>query len=105
MEKDFFLKVYEIVAEIPFGKVTTYGHIAAAIGMKSSARTVGWALNSSKENTNLPFHRVVNRNGELTGKYHFATPGLMKELLVSEGVNFIDDHVDMMNHLWIPPME
>jgi methylated-DNA-protein-cysteine methyltransferase related protein len=105
MEKDntdFFINVYDIVAKIPFGKVTTYGLIGQAIGLKSSARMVGWALNSVKERTDLPFHRVVNRNGELTGKKYFATPYLMKELLLAEGIEFIDDAVNIKKHLWVP---
>ena len=99
---DFFEKVYKIVAQIPFGKVTTYGAIAEILGMKSSARTVGWALNSVKERCDLPFHRVVNRNGELTGKKYFSTPDLMRELLISEGIEFIGDAVNMKKHLWKP---
>ena len=103
MEKDFFDRVFEIVAQIPFGKVTTYGYIGQALGLKSSARMVGWALNSAKSHMNLPFHRVINRNGELTGKFHFATPEMMKELLLSEGIAFIGDRVDLQKYLWIPP--
>jgi O-6-methylguanine DNA methyltransferase len=67
--QDFFVRVYKVVAKIPYGKVTTYGAIAEACGIKSSARTVGWAVNVAKE-SGLPCHRVVNRNGELTGKLH-----------------------------------
>lgn len=98
---DFFDRVYKIVEKIPFGKVTTYGLIAETCGIKSSARTVGWALNKAK-NSNLPCHRVVNRKGELTGKLHFADPNLMQSLLISEGVEFINEHVNMEKHLWIP---
>jgi methylated-DNA-protein-cysteine methyltransferase-like protein len=104
--EDFFRRVYEIVAQIPFGKVTTYGHIAAALGAKSSARLVGYALNavSLHERTHwLPCHRVINRNGELSGKMHFATPTLMRELLEAEGIRFKNDAVLLREHLWIPP--
>lgn len=99
---DFFKKVYNIVKKIPPGKVTTYGHIAQKIGLKSSARMVGWALNSFAGNLKLPCHRVVNRNGELTGKLHFPTPTYMKEMLISEGVEFIGEKVNLKKHLWIP---
>lgn len=98
---DFFDKVYQLVAEIPYGKVTTYGIIAEKCGIKSSARTVGWALNKAKF-SNLPCHRVVNRKGELTGKLHFGEPELMQTLLKSEGIEFIDGHVDLTKYLWIP---
>lgn len=99
---DFFDKVYKVVAKIPYGKVTTYGAIAEACGIKSSARTVGWAINGAKE-TGLPCHRVVNRFGALTGKMHFGSPTLMEELLRSEGVEFDSRGcVKLEKHLWIP---
>ncbi|MEW6508946.1 MAG: MGMT family protein [Bacteroidota bacterium] len=102
-KKDFFDKVYELTAKIPKGRVTTYGLLAEACGIRSSARTVGWAMNSAKE-SNLPCHRVVNRNGTLTGKIHFGDPNLMEELLKSEGVEFDDKgNVNMKKHLWTPP--
>jgi methylated-DNA-protein-cysteine methyltransferase related protein len=101
-EKDFYSKVFEIVAKIPVGKVTTYGHIAQITGMRSSARMVGWALNSAAFRPDLPCHRVVNRLGELTGRNYFASPTLMKELLEAEGISFIGDAVDLEKHLWIP---
>ena len=99
---DFFEKVWEVVAEIPFGKVTTYGHIAEHIGVKSAARTVGWAL-SAAGGSNLPAHRVVNRFGALSGKMHFSTPTVMEERLRSEGVAFDGDGCVRLDlHLWIP---
>ena len=70
-KEDFFDKVYKIVRKIPYGKVATYGDIAQACGIRSSARTVGWALNGAKE-SGIPCHRVVNRFGALTGKLHFG---------------------------------
>lgn len=101
-KKDFFDRVYAIVAKIPYGKVTTYGHIAEVCGIKSSARTVGWALNGAKD-SGLPCHRVVNRFGALTGKLHFGSPFIMEDLLRSEGVEFDKDmNVRMDKHLWIP---
>lgn len=102
-KKDFFDRVYSLVAKIPYGKVTTYGHIAEACGVKSSARTVGWALNGAKD-SGLPCHRVVNRFGALTGKLHFGSPFLMEELLRSEGIEFDKDrNVKLQKYLWIPP--
>ncbi len=98
--KDFFEKVYRIVKQIPKGKVTTYGSIAKAIGLRSSARMVGWALNSAAYRIDLPCHRVVNRNGELTGKNHFGTPLLMREMLESEGITFMNDSINMKIHFW-----
>ena len=101
-KQDFFDRVYSVVAKIPYGKVTTYGKIAEACGIKSSARTVGWAVNGAKD-SGLPCHRVVNRNGELTGKLHFGDPNLMEDLLRSEGIEFLPNgRVKMDKHLWTP---
>ena len=101
-KSDFFDRVYKIVAKIPKGKVTTYGAIAEVCGIKSSARTVGWALNGAKM-SGLPCHRVVNRYGALTGKVHFGDIHLMEELLQSEGVEFDDkDCVIMEKYFWQP---
>ena len=93
-------EIYEIVKKIPLGKVTTYGSIAEAIGIRSSARFVGYALNAGKNRECIPFHRVVNRNGELSGKIHFPSPNFMKELLVAEGVEFKGEKVDMKRSFW-----
>ena len=99
---DFFDRVYKIVAKIPYGKVTTYGDIAEACGIRSAARTVGWALNGAKE-SGLPCHRVVNRFGALTGKLHFGDVDIMEDLLRSEGVKFTSEgFVDLEKHLWNP---
>ncbi len=106
--EDFFERVYSIVERIPAGRVTTYGLIASATGLRSSARMVGWALNAiaagnySPGGKRLPAHRVVNRNGELTGRIHFATPDFMREMLEAEGVTFVGDRVDIVKHLWEP---
>ena len=91
-ETNFFTRVYDVASKIPYGKVTTYGHIAEACGIKSAARTVGWALNGC--GTDIPAHRVVNRVGALTGKIHFGDPHLMEDLLRSEGVEFAREIVD-----------
>jgi methylated-DNA-protein-cysteine methyltransferase related protein len=101
-KSDFFDRVYKTVAKIPYGKVTTYGAIAEYCGIKSSARTVGWALNGASASS-LPCHRVVNRYGALTGKIHFGDPNLMEELLKSEGIQFdMDGCVDMKKFFWHP---
>lgn len=100
---NFFEKVYQIVQRIPYGKVTTYGAIANFLGTKKSARLVGYAMNSSHSIKNLPAHRVVNRNGILTGKNHFASSNLMQELLESEGIKIENNKVvHFKDQLWIP---
>ena len=104
-ETDFFQRVYEVVRLVPPGRVTTYGAIARAIGAGRSARIVGYALNGVVEDMSIPCHRVVNRNGELSGSRHFATPTLMRELLESEGVRFRGDAVLMSEHFWDPDPE
>lgn len=101
-DQDFFQKVWDVVARIPTGKVTTYGHIAGHLGTRSSARTVGWALKAAA-GSHLPCHRVVNRFGALSGRLHFEGPFVMEERLRSEGVTFTDDGcVDLSKHLWVP---
>jgi methylated-DNA-protein-cysteine methyltransferase-like protein len=103
-KKDFFNKVYTVARKIPYGKVTTYGHIAEACGIKSAARTVGWALNGC--GPDIPAHRVVNRYGALTGKIHFGDPTLMEELLRNEGVEFDKNNcVILEKYLWIPSLK
>ncbi len=101
-KSDFFEKVFEIVKLIPKGKVSTYGAIGTAIGVRSSARMVGWALNSAAYRNDIPCHRVVNRNGDLTGKHYFAGPNVMREMLESEGIEFSEERVNLAKHLWIP---
>jgi len=99
---DFFTRVYKVVAKIPYGKVTTFGDIAEVCGIRSAARTVGWALNGTKD-SGLPCHRVVNRYGALSGKHHFGDYNLMEDLLKSEGVEFDKDGcVNLEKHLWKP---
>jgi methylated-DNA-protein-cysteine methyltransferase-like protein len=106
-EKDFFERVYEVVRKIPRGRVSSYGAIANFIGTGLSARTVGWAMNSSHFSMpRVPAHRVVNRSGQLTGKHHFATPTLMQELLQAEGVTVEGDQVcDFEKLFWDPAKE
>ena len=105
MKSDFFTEVYQIVRLIPPGRVTTYGAIAAYLGAKRSSRVVGYAMNASFTLADVPAHRVVNRNGLLTGKRHFETPTRMQELLESEGVEIKDDTViNLQKHFWSPEL-
>jgi methylated-DNA-protein-cysteine methyltransferase-like protein len=99
---DFYNRVYDIVRNIPPGKVTTYGIIAGFLGAKSSSRLVGWALNAVIDRVDIPCHRVVNRLGELSGKMHFDHPTQMKDRLLAEEVTFIGEAVDLSKHLWKP---
>ncbi|BCY28060.1 MGMT family protein [Flavobacterium okayamense] len=102
-EDSFFEKVYEVVRQIPLGKVTSYGAIAKAIGSPQSSRMVGYAMNASHNLGNLPAHRVVNRNGMLTGKHHFDGTNLMQQLLESEGIKVVENKiVDFEKHFWEP---
>ncbi|MDZ7719585.1 MAG: MGMT family protein [Balneolaceae bacterium] len=102
--EDFYQRVYDVVAEIPPGKVTTYGAIAGYLGVRSGARMVGYALNNliSAEGEQYPAHRVVNRLGQLTGRSYF--PGdSMKERLEQEGVDFKEEYTtDIEKHFWDP---
>ncbi len=102
--EDFFGKVYEVVKQIPSGRVTSYGAIAACLGTPGSSRMVGWAMNAShRASEYIPAHRVVNRNGLLTGKHHFDTPYAMQELLESEGIQVVDEQiVDFKKVFWDP---
>ncbi len=103
----FYEQVYQIVALIPEGRVTTYGAIAKALGVAKSSRLVGTALISAHHPAiNLPIHRVVNRNGLLTGKHHYDYPTHMQELLENEGITIEDDQVkNLANVLWDPLKE
>lgn len=102
-KNDFFQRVYKVVRTIPVGRVTTYGLIAKKLGTASSARTVGWALNACHNDSSIPAHRVVNRNGLLSGKHHFKGFDLMKQLLENEGIEVNDDKVvDFNIKLWNP---
>jgi len=100
---NFFDKVYAVVKQVPYGKVTTYGAIARYLGSAGSARIVGWAMNASHGDMSVPAHRVVNRNGLLTGKHHFEGTHLMQQLLESEGVLVVDLQIkEMSTHFWDP---
>ena len=106
-DESFFELVFDVVRQIPKGRVTSFGAIAAALGAKSSARMVGWAMNGAgRVGPKVPAHRVVNRQGLLTGKIHFDYPEHMQELLEKEGVKIIDDQVvDFQKKFWDPAKE
>jgi methylated-DNA-protein-cysteine methyltransferase-like protein len=104
--KDFFQMVFEVVKLIPSGRATSYGAIANYLGAKSGSRMVGWAMNSAHSNPEIPAHRVVNRNGLLTGKMHFNSPSLMQELLEKEGIKVVDDKIENFSLIfWNPSVE
>lgn len=92
-EKGFFERVYAVVRQIPYGRVTSYGAIARYLGTGGSARMVGWAMNNAHNMDDIPAHRVVNRNGVLTGKHHFPGTTLMQQLLENEGIVVLDDQI------------
>ncbi|MFV8336127.1 MGMT family protein [Flavobacterium sp. RSP29] len=100
---NFFERVYTIARQIPYGKVTSYGAIAKALGTARSARMVGWAMNASHNLEDVPAHRVVNRKGLLTGKLHFDGTNLMQQLLENEGLTVVDNQImDFEKHFWQP---
>jgi methylated-DNA-protein-cysteine methyltransferase-like protein len=103
-DHSFFELVYEVARQIPYGRVTSYGAIAACLGTKLSARMVGWAMNGAdKVNPTVPAHRVVNRVGLLSGKHHFKPPEKMEKLLRKEGVLVKDDViVNFKEKFWNP---
>ncbi|MEJ7768650.1 MAG: MGMT family protein [Chitinophagaceae bacterium] len=105
-EASFFELVFDVARQIPRGRVTSYGAIAACLGTKLSARMVGWAMQSAHHKDRpVPAHRVVNRNGMLTGKHHFETSTHMQELLQSEGVQVENDTIINFKKLFWNPAE
>lgn len=106
-DESFFDLVYEVARQIPKGKVTSYGAIAACLGARSSARMVGWAMNGAgRIKPKVPAHRVVNRIGMLSGKHHFSPPGSMERSLKKEGIKVKNDKiVDFEKHFWDPVKE
>ena len=105
-EESFFEVVFEVVRQIPKGRVTSYGAIAACVGTKLSARMVGWAMNAAGNvRPKVPAHRVVNRLGILSGKHHFKPPSKMEKLLKKEGVKIKNDQVVDFDKLFWNPLE
>ncbi|WP_299524994.1 MGMT family protein [uncultured Lutibacter sp.] len=107
MEKseNFFDKVYEVTKLIPFGRVTSYGAIAKYLGAAKSARMVGWAMNASHYKEEIPAHRVVNRNGLLTGKLHFDGTNLMQQLLENEGIIVKENQIQNFSEIFWDPFK
>ena len=102
----FFARVFALVSRIPAGRVTTYGAIARALGTPRAARSVGWALSLAPDEDALPCHRVVDRNGYLSGGWHWGHPDVMAGMLSDEGVPFIETYrVDLRACLWLPDEE
>lgn len=103
----FYEQVYQVVRLIPKGRVTSYGAIASYLGTKGSSRMVGYAMNGAHSvSPKVPAHRVVNRNGLLTGKFHFSSPTAMQDLLKKEGLDVLDDKiVNFKKHFWDPNVE
>mgnify|MGYP000031662306 CR=1 FL=1 len=102
-DTSFFHKVYHVVRQIPYGKVTSYGAIAKVLGSPQSSRMVGWAMNASHNLEDVPAHRVVNRNGLLTGKMHFDGTNLMQQLLENEGIVVINNQVQHLEAVFWKP--
>lgn len=107
MTNDFYQNIFDVVKEIPRGRVTSYGAIAKYLGAAKSSRLVGWAMNLSHQQKDyIPAHRVVNRNGMLTGKAHFTPPSRMESLLKQEGITVIDDQIKNFKAIfWDPETE
>lgn len=104
--KDFFDLVYQVCKEIPKGRVTSYGAIAKYLGAVRGARMVGWAMNNAHSMPEIPAHRVVNRNGQLTGKMHFSSPTEMEERLSAEGIKIKNDTIINFKEVyWDPSIE
>ena len=103
----FYEQVYQVVRLIPKGRVSSYGAIASYLGTKGSSRMVGYAMNGAGNiSPKVPAHRVVNRNGLLTGKFHFASPTAMQDLLAKEGIQVSDDKIlNFKTHFWDPAVE
>lgn len=102
-KNNFFGDVYEVVRLIPSGRATSYGAIAAYLGAKMSARMVGWAMNAAHNDKTIPAHRVVNRNGLLTGRFHFKTPKTMQQCLEKEGVKVKKDQIQNFDEIFWDP--
>ena len=101
----FFEKVYQVARLIPIGRITSYGAIANYLGASGSARMVGWAMNASHNKNDVPAHRVVNRNGLLTGKHHFDGTNLMQQLLENEGIIVLNNKIQNFDALFWDPMK
>jgi methylated-DNA-protein-cysteine methyltransferase related protein len=102
-KENYFDLVFQVVKQIPEGRVTSYGAIANYLGLKSGARMVGYAMNASHNDPEIPAHRVVNRNGLLTGKHHFPSPTAMQDRLAAEGIQVAHDQIlNFETYFWDP---
>jgi methylated-DNA-protein-cysteine methyltransferase related protein len=105
LDFDFFSQVYAVVRQIPYGRVSSYGAIGTFLGARRSARMVGYAMNAAHAQPDIPAHRVLNRNGLLTGRLHFETPTRMQELLEAEGIRVVEYQVqDFSTVFWSPEL-
>lgn len=103
---DLYDRIYDLVRQIPQGRASSYGAIAEYLGSKGGARMVGWAMNKAHhQELYVPAHRVVNRQGLLTGKHHFPSANMMQELLESEGIVVIDDQIQDFDKVFWSPLE
>ena len=100
MQKSTFERIYEVVKQIPYGKVATYGQVAELAGSKRWSRVVGYALHANPDPDNIPCFRVVNRFGEVSKAFAFGGENKQIELLEAEGVEFVDGRVDMKKYQW-----
>ena len=106
LNEGFFDRVYRVVSQIPYGRVTSYGAVARYLGSTGAARMVGWAMNQSHTSeVYIPAHRVVNRNGMLTGKHHFDGTNLMQELLENEGAIIKENRILNFDDIFWDPLE
>ncbi|MDB2656444.1 MGMT family protein [Crocinitomicaceae bacterium] len=103
--KDFFHNVFDVVRLIPEGRVTSYGAIAKYLGAPRSSRMVGWAMNASHKEEGIPAHRVVNRNGLLSGRAHFNPPEAMENRLKAEGIEVKDNQIQNFKSIYWDPSE
>lgn len=100
MQTTTFERIYNVVKQIPYGKVATYGQVAALAGSRKWSRVVGYALHVNPDPEHIPCYRVVNRFGEVSKAFAFGGENRQIELLKSEGVEFIDGRVDMEKYQW-----
>ncbi len=100
MEQSVFERIYEVVKQIPYGKVATYGQVAALAGNKRWARVVGYALHVNPDQEHIPCYRVVNREGAVSEAFAFGGGNQQVELLRAEGVEVVDKKVDLMKYRW-----
>ena len=102
--KSAFDLIYDVVKQIPYGQVATYGQVAAIAGNKRWARVVGYAMHANPDPDNIPCYRVVNKEGRVSDAFAFGGGNRQIQLLEAEGVGFVDGHVDMQKYQWERPL-